>query len=481
MSWSFTEEWDTELRSADPLGFPGYAEKLAGLRTESVRTGLIEVGGAPAVLIEGDFDVIGGSMGLVHGEKVVRAYDRAVGARLPVVIVTRSGGARMQEGMVSLVQLARVAASARRHTSAGLFSVAVLRSPTTGGVFASYGSLTDLRVAEAGATLGFAGPRVSEAVTGEPVGERSHTAESALASGLIDGVVPVDRVEAWIEAALGRREAPLVAPPLPAGGEQPPAVVAGDAWSEVQAARAPGRPSGIHVAAAAASAWVELAPGTDPALRTGLATIAGHRVVLVASDRHAGTGRPGPDGFRLVRRGIGLAGRLGLPVVTLVDTPGAEPGPDAENGGIAGELARTFADMADLPTPSISVCVGEGGSGGALALAAADLLLVQEHAVFSVIGPEGAAVILERDAARAPQVAPLLGLTSADLVRLGIVDGVVSDDLAATVATVQRAVRAAVEGAEVVGEGPAVVLGHRTTRFDQASRRWLVDGPGSPA
>ena len=483
MSWAFTEEWDTELRSRDPLAFPGYAAKLAAVSGESVRTGLVQVGDGPAVLIEGDFEVIGGSMGLVHGEKVVRAYDRAIAARLPVVIVTRSGGARMQEGMVSLVQLARVAAAARRHTTAGLFSVAILRSPTTGGVFASYGSLTDLRVAEAGATLGFAGPRVAEAVTGQAVGQRSHTAESALASGLIDGVAAPEDLGPWIEAALGRRERPLVVSEPPAADAGPTdAAPAGGAWAEVQAARAIGRPTGIHVAAAVASAWVELAPGTDPTLRTGLATIAGHRVVLVASDRYAGTGRPGPDAFRLARRGIGLAGRLSLPVVTLVDMSGAEPGPDAENGGIAGELARTFADMADLSSPSISVCVGEGGSGGALALAATDLLLVQEHAVFSVIGPEGAAVILERDAGRAPQVAPLLKLTSADLMDLGIVDGVVPDDLAATAAVVRGAVRTAVGGVTGAGgDGPAVVPGRRLTRFDQATHRWLREGPEGSA
>jgi acetyl-CoA carboxylase carboxyl transferase subunit beta len=224
MSWAFTEEWDTELRSRDPLAFPGYAAKLAAVSGESVRTGLVQVGDGPAVLIEGDFEVIGGSMGLVHGEKVVRAYDRAIAARLPVVIVTRSGGARMQEGMVSLVQLARVAAAARRHTTAGLFSVAILRSPTTGGVFASYGSLTDLRVAEAGATLGFAGPRVAEAVTGQAVGQRSHTAESALASGLIDGVAAPEDLGPWIEAASAgvsdrwwspNRPPPMLGRPMP--------------------------------------------------------------------------------------------------------------------------------------------------------------------------------------------------------------------------------------------------------------------------
>jgi acetyl-CoA carboxylase carboxyl transferase subunit beta len=216
---ALTEEWDTELRSGDPLGFPGYADKLAGLDHESVRTGTVGEGPDRYVLVEGDFDVIGGSMGLVHGEKVVRAFDRATAARLPVVVVTRSGGARMQEGMVSLIQMARTTAAADRHAAAGLLSIAVHRSPTTGGVFASYGSLTNLRVAEAGATIGFAGPRVVEQTSGQAIDGRSHTAETALAAGLVDAVVPPDGLVGWVEAALGHREAPLRAPrpPTPAG------------------------------------------------------------------------------------------------------------------------------------------------------------------------------------------------------------------------------------------------------------------------
>ncbi len=461
------EHWDTDLRSGDPLAFPGYADKLASLDHESVHTGRAD----GFVLIEGDFDVIGGSMGLVHGEKVVRAFDRAVAERLPVVVVTRSGGARMQEGMLSLVQLARTAAAASRHRAAGLLSLTVHRSPTTGGVFASYGSLTDLQAAEAGATIGFAGPRVIEQTTGAVVDEASHRAETARAHHLVDVVLAPDEVLAWVRGALGTEARPLRAyrPPTPLRAAAAASAGAGGAWAEVQASRALGRPTGLHLAAAATSSWTELGEGTDPALRTALATLGDRRVVVVASDRYAAGGRPGPDGFRLVQRGIALAGRLGLPLVTFVDTPGADPSPAAENGGIAGEIARTFAALAEVAVPTVSVCVGEGGSGGALALAATDRLLIQEHAVFSVIGPEGAAAILERDAARASEVAPLLKLTSADLLDLGIADEVVPDDADRTVAALGRALDAAL--AEPLGRG-------RRDRFDQASHRWLTAAPG---
>lgn len=453
------EEWDVDLHSGDPLAFPGYAEKVAALDHESARTGLAE----GFVLIEGDFEVIGGSMGLVHGEKVVRAFDRATAARLPVVVVTRSGGARMQEGMVSLVQMARTAAAAGRHAAAGLLSVAVHRSPTTGGVLASYGSLTDLRVVEAGATIGFAGPRVVRQTIGEDVSGRSHNAETAFVAHLVDAVAAPGDALAWVEGALGHRAIPLRAQRPPNPVRSPPAApdTTNPAWEQVRAARRLGRPTGITVAASATSSWTELGAGTDPALRTALATVAATRVVVVASDRYAhGGGRPGPAGYRLAQRGIALADRLGLAVVTFVDMSGAEPGPDAENGGIAVEIARTFAAMATLRSPSVSVCVGEGGSGGALALAATDRLLVQEHAIFSVIGPEGAAAILERDAERAAAVAPLLRLTAGDLSELGIVDDVVPDDVDATVTAVVAALAEARPG-------------DRVRRFDAATERWL--------
>jgi len=488
MLWALHEEWDTDLRSGDPLGFPGYREKLEELDHESVRTGLVRSGAGAFVLVEGDFSVIGGSMGLVHGEKVVRALDRATERRLPAVIVTRSGGARMQEGMLSLVQMARTAAAVRRHADAGLLSVSVHRSPTTGGVFASYGSLTDLRVAEAGATVGFAGPRVVEQTSGEAVDGRSHTAETALAAGLVDAVVATDELAGWVEAALGHLDVALRPPATGAaattgsgaGGAAAAAGTAADdpvggpadtdddgAWAAVVAARRPDRPSGIQVAAAVVDGWTELGSGADPALRCGLARLGGRRVAVVATDRHAGAGRPRPAGFRLAERTVALAGRLGLPIVSLVDTPGADPRPAAENDGLAAAIARTFAALAAAPVPTVSVCVGEGGSGGALALAVADRFLVQRHAIFSVIGPEGAAAILERDASRAPEVAPQLRLTSGDLLELGIVDAVVGDDPAATGAAVLDALT------ELAGPAAAEVGVRRLRRWDEATAAWL--------
>jgi acetyl-CoA carboxylase alpha subunit len=231
------------------------------------------------------------------------------------------------------------------------------------------------------------------------------------------------------------------------------------AWGEVLRARAGARGSGLQWAAGLCTSWVEL-HGTDPTIRAGLARIEGMRVVVVANDRRVRDGRPTPKAYRLARRAIELAGRLGLPLLAFVDTPGADPGRESEAGGLAREIASTFAAMDTLPTPSVAVCVGEGGSGGALALAYADRLLMLEHAVFSVIAPEGAAAILERDASRAPQLAAQLRLTSADLLDLGVADAIVTEDTS----SLRGALVAAFDAARP---------GDRRRRFDAATARWL--------
>jgi acetyl-CoA carboxylase carboxyl transferase subunit beta len=445
-------EWDTDVLGANPLGWAGYVAPPE----ETVTTGRT----AGYAFIEGRFDVLGGSMGAAHGERVVRAYRRAVDERLPMVVFTASGGARMQEGMVSLIQMARTASAARAHAAAGLLSLAIHRHPTTGGVFASYGSLADVRAASPGATVGFAGPRVVELTTGEALPPTSHTAESAYAAALVDALVPPDDEAEWIDAVLGRRDLPPPEPFLASVPAYSKATEAKNAWEEVQLARAEDRPTGTDVAWMVASSWVELR-STDPVVRAALATVEGQRVVVVAHDRRAALGRPGPVGLRLAQRAIALAGRLGIPLLTFIDTPGAEPGAPAEADGIAAEIADTFAAMGELASRSVAMCVGEGGSGGALAFGHADRLLILEHAIFSVIGPEGAAAILERDTAKAPAVAERLKLTSADLARLGIVDAVVPETRAAITTAIGDALTAAMPG-------------DRLRRVDAVTSRWLA-------
>ncbi len=473
------EEWDAGLRGGDPLGYPGYAAQLLESEAESVVTGLARLGGQHAVLIESRFDRFGGTMGAAAGEKIARAFDQAAARKLPVIAVTATGGARLQEGMLALVQMGRTVAARGRHASAGLLMAAVYRSPTTGGVYASWASLADVRAGLTGATIGFGGPRVVEQVTGQPPPATSHTAESAYAAGQLDAVLPAGSEPCWLAAALGCADRPLALPawrrPVQAssGSAAPAGTTAschggsgygGSGSQAIRAARARTRPSGLEWAAALCSSWTDL-HGTDPAIRAGLASIGGQRVVVIAMDRHAradAAARPGPAAYRLAQRAIRLAARLRLPLLTLVDTPGAEPGPAAEADGIAAEIAATIALMAEIPTVSVCVCVGEGGSGGAMALGYADRLLMLAGSVFSVIGPEAAAVILRRDPSAAPQVADALGITGAALGRLGLVDGLLPDgsDI--------PAVRSAI----LTAFGQATP-GDRARRPDEATRRWL--------
>jgi acetyl-CoA carboxylase alpha subunit len=463
-----TVEWDKDLASADPLGFPGYAAALGETPGESVRTGLAESGGTQVVLIQSDFSVFGGTMGAVAGEKIVRSFRRATDRRLAVVAVTQTGGARMQEGMAALIQMPRTVAAADEHARSGLLSTIVYRSPTTGGVYASWASLLDVRAVEPGSTLGFAGPRVVHQVTGEmPSG--SHTAEGAYAAGLVDALVERADQAAWVSAVLGSVDWPV------AGADQRiPATAPAPSSSARQVllqARSRFRPSGLEWAFALSSSWVELR-GPDPSIRAGLARIEGERVVVVAMDRYAdgvGASRPGPAAYRLARRAIGLADRIGLPLLTLIDTPGAEPGPAAERGGIAAEIAATLRSMVRLRTPSTAICVGEGGSGGAMALGYADRLLMLPGSVFSVISPEGAAAILYRDASRGDELVGQLRLTSGELTRLGIADGVLPELAGDRIGSLREAVVSFLRAAEP---------GDRDRRFSRATRSFLVAGTG---
>ncbi|MFD9664270.1 carboxyl transferase domain-containing protein [Rhodococcus sp. NPDC059968] len=449
--WRFTELWDEDLWSTDPLTFPGYASVLADLPEESVRTGLAEVGGTQVVLIEHRFESLGGTMGSVAGEKVVRAFDRATSRGLPVVAVIRTGGARMQEGMVSLIQMARTTDAVVRHSRAGLLSLGVLRSPTTGGVFASWASLLDLRIVEAGSTIGFGGPRVVQQVTGQAPPDTSHTAESAFRSGLVDAIVssPAE-ISEWISSALGESSSPLALPEDRATPAHSSLSHSATAMDRVRHARSQTRASGLEWAAALTSSWIDIR-GSAEVVRAGLAKIAGRQVVVIAMDRHVRSSRPAllqPGDFRLAQRAVRLAGHLGLPVLTLVDTNGANPGPFAEADGIAGEIARLFSAFSETAVPTVSLCVGEGGSGGAMAFCHTDRFLMLSDAIFSVISPEGAATILTRDADNAPTIAEHLRLIASDILQLGVVDGIVDArlDREGAIAAVSEALQAANAG-----------------------------------
>lgn len=470
----------------DPIGWPDYPARVAAVREEvhadeAVRIVRGRVAGTDlrAVFAVWDFAFLGGTMGTVVGRRLVAAYDHAREAGLPVVLLPSTGGARMQEGMASLVQMPATLVAARRHAEEGLIQVAYLRDPTTGGVFASQTNHADVLYAEPEATIGFAGPRVAEALTDGPLPDASHSAEGARAAGLVDDVVPLDELAGRLGQLLswpGRYDPQPLS--MPEGGRRPP----GDAWQQVERARASDRartPSFLETLDVRAELRGDRAGGDDPTIRVVLARLGGRSLVFVAMDRTVDEGRVTPAGYRKAWRGLALAERIRVPLVTLVDTPGADASASSEAGGIAHHISATFSRLLALNTTTVALVIGEGGSGGALALSVADRLLIQEHAIFSVIAPEGAAAILHRDRSRAPDVAGRLRLTATDLLDLGIADGIVDEPAGLEVEAALAALAENLDEMDTTDDPGAWQAG-RYARWGDPLRRTDRTG-GSPA
>lgn len=442
---SFRER-DTRLVSRDPLQFEDeqpYADRLASLRRDTgerdaIITGTMTIDGHRVSVAVLDFSFLGGSMGVVVGEKIARAADRAVRSQIPLLTIVSSGGARMQEGMLSLLQMAKTASAIARLQAHGVPYVSVLTNPTTGGVFASFANLGDVVIAEPKALIGFAGPRVAEQAMGSPLPPGTHSSEFLLDHGMIDDIVPRPELRDYLVRLLRVWTADRSATRLDTH-ESAPGVLgsrAGSAWDAVQAARDTRRPTSMDYLGRIITDFTEThgdrVSGDDPAVVTGYGMLGNRAVAIVAQerghedDRRRG-GRGRPAGYRKAQRIMESAARLGLPVVSLIDTPGAYPGVESEEGGLAAELASSMAMMSQLPTPTVALVIGEGGSGGALALGVADRVLMLEHAIYSVIAPEGAATILYRDASRAPELSERLRITADELLDLGLVDAIVPE------------------------------------------------------
>ncbi|MFI7079080.1 acetyl-CoA carboxylase carboxyltransferase subunit alpha [Micromonospora sp. NPDC049903] len=437
----------------DPIGFVDvlpYPHRLTAARAdtglaEAVLCGTATVGRYRCALAVMDFRFLGGSLGSAVGELITRTAEESLASGVPLVLVTASGGARMQEGALSLMQMATVSQAIAALREAGLLTVSVLTDPTYGGVAASFATCTDLVIAESGARMGFAGPRVIRQVTGRNLPEGFQTAEFLLRHGQVDMVVPRHALRARLTtllaaaAAGGRRPGVTPMSARPVGPVVDPEPTTRDAWATVRLARHPARPTTLDYLETAFDGFTELhgdrLRGDCPAVVGGLARLDGRHLMVIGHQKgHTSAelvarnfGMASPAGHRKALRLMRLAARLGLPVVTLVDTPGADPGIAAEEHGQAAAIAENILTMSVLPTPVVTVVTGEGGSGGALALAVADRVLMLQHAVYSVISPEGCAAILWPGRTAAPEAARALKLTAPDLVRLGIVDEVVPE------------------------------------------------------
>ncbi len=348
---------------------------------------------------------------------------------MPLLTLVRSGGTRLQEGMAALVGIPRARIALLDLAAAGLPHLSVADAPSTGGVWISVASAADLRVAVAGATVGFAGPRVVEAVTGVRPAPGSHTAESAFAAGLVDAVLPGEQVPAWLARALAALAPATTTTAPPPPFQESSTAGADDGWQQVNRARARTVGGALLLARMLTDVVPLRARHGDPTVAAVVGRLAGRPVVGVALAAQVG-GRPTPDGYRLATRAYRLAGRLGLPLVSLVDTPGAEPGTASEQDGIAPAMGEALDALYGCPTPTVALVHGEGGSGGALAAATTDVVLLTTEAYFAAIGPEGASAALRRP----PQeCAQLMRLTPRDLLALGAADRVVDPSAATTV------------------------------------------------
>ncbi len=448
------EEWDRGLETPNPLHYEGYQEKIAGLKEktkldEAVVTGKIRINGEEAVIGICDVRFLMGSMGYVVGEKLTRAIEKATELRLPLILFTASGGARMQEGIVSLMQMAKTSAALRRHSDAGLLYITILTDPTTGGVTASFAMLGDIILAEPGALVGFAGPRVIEQTIGQKLPKGFQSSEFLLEHGIIDGIVERMELKDTLyhliclhkEAVPERPEQSLEA------SEELYDKKSGDkkkrpanAWEKVQAARSAERPTSLDYIEHLFDGFMELhgdrAFRDDGSIVGGIASFHGLPVTVIGQQKGKNTkenisrnfGMPYPEGYRKAQRLMKQAEKFGRPIICFVDTPGAFCGMEAEERGQGEAIARSLLEMSGLKVPILSIVIGEGGSGGALALAVGNEVWMLENSTYSILSPEGFASILWKDSSRAEEAAGKMRLTADDLKDLGIIEQVIGEE-----------------------------------------------------
>lgn len=442
------EEWGCGMKTDNPLHLKNYPEKVKRLQEktgldEAIVTGKATIGGIPTVIMVMDGRFLMASLGKVVGEKITRAVERATKEKLPVIIFSCSGGARMQEGTVSLMQMAKTSAALKRHSDAGLLYISVLTDPTTGGVAASFANLGDIILAEPGALIGFAGPRVIEQTIRQKLPKGFQLAEFQLEHGFVDRIVErmdmrdelfgILKLHQKKNADFDTSGKELIQEPDFSRAKKM------TSWERVELSRKRGRPTADDYIAAIFDDFTEMHGdryyGDDPSVCGGIASFHGIPVTVIAQMKgkntkdnlHYNFGMPEPEGYRKALRLMKQAEKFGRPVICFVDTPGAYPGMEAEERGQGEAIARNIYEMSSLKTPILSILIGEGGSGGALALAVADQVWMMENAIYSILSPEGYASILWKDAGLSKKAARIMRLTSYDLYRQGIIEKIIQE------------------------------------------------------
>jgi len=499
------EEWFTEIEETDPLQFPGYEDKLSAVREktglkEGVTVGRARIGGKDCVLGICDSRFLMGSMGSVYGERITAAVERATEEKLPVVLFCCSGGARMQEGIVSLMQMAKTSAAIKAHSDAGLLYISVLTDPTTGGVTASFATLGDVILAEPGALIGFAGPRVIEQTIGEKLPAGFQRSEFQLEHGFVDIIVRREELKQTLgyllENLKGVKEGagdefrarfkdeliPEEYAPSEILKERMATGMPLTAWDKVRQARSLDRPTSQTLISYIFEDFKELHGDRqckdDKAVIAGVGVLGGQSFIAVGIEKGNDPaqcqihnfGMAGPEGYRKAIRVMKLGEKFSLPIVCFVNTSGAYPGKDAEERGQGEAIARNLYEMSALKVPVLSVFFGEGGSGGALALGVANEVWMLENATYSVLSPEGFASILWKDSKRAAEAADVMKITAQELKKLGIIEQIIPEYGGADMETAEaiaKYIRDRIVGfvKDYDGRQGAEIAGERYKRF----------------
>ncbi|GAA2740938.1 carboxyl transferase domain-containing protein [Terrabacter aerolatus] len=428
------ESWDEPIDiSGQPEAYRLQLEAAAARAgtDESVLTGRGLVRGRPVAVVVNEFRFLAGSIGRAAAERITAAVRRATAEGLPVLASTASGGTRMQEGTPAFVHMVEISRALMAHRAARLPYLVHLRHPTTGGVYASWGSLGHVTVAEPGALVGFLGPKVYEALNGEPFPAGVQTAENLAAKGVLDAVVAAEDLPMLVDRALGVLVDGPTVPRFDRRDGEPSGHLS--TWESIEDTRRPGRAGVRELLRHGATGTLRL-NGTDEGERDSTMLVAltrldGQPCVLVGQDRarQSPTSPMGPGALREARRAMRLAEELGMPLVTVIDTPGAELSARAEEGAIAGEIARCIATLTTMTVPTVSVVLGQGCGGGALALLPAHEVIAAEHAWLSPLPPEGASAIVHGDVTHAAEMAELQQVGVLDLAARGIVSRIVPE------------------------------------------------------
>ena len=445
------EEWFCDIEQKNPLDYPEYEEKITGLQEktklkEAVTTGVCTVNGIRTVIGVCDARFLMGSMGYVVGEKITRAFERAVEERLPVVMFCSSGGARMQEGIISLMQMAKTSAAIKKHSEAGLFYLPILTDPTTGGVTASFAMLGDVILAEPGALIGFAGPRVIAQTIGQKLPEGFQRAEFLVEKGIIDGIVERKDLKETISHLLKVHQENksyqnyqgqnFIDSGYGAEKIQEKNLTA---WDRVELSRSSSRPTSMEYIQQVFDEFLELHGDRsfrdDGAVIGGIGMFGGQPVTVIGQQKgknvkeniYRNFGMASPEGYRKALRLMKQAEKFKRPILNFVDTPGAACGIEAEERGQGEAIARNLMEMSGLKVPVLSIFIGEGGSGGALGLAVANEVWMMENATYSILSPEGFASILWKDGKRAKEASEIMKITVEDLQKLQIVEWVIPE------------------------------------------------------